>query len=161
MSDRIAVMNDGIVEHLGTPREIYECPATKFVAHFIGTTNLLTGTVSSVDGDTAVLALGSGQVVVALHGRTVALGEAVEVSVRPEKIGIAATPPSGDTTSVVRGVVTEVIYLGTSTNYNVAIPGGVTVVVYDQNVASASDVAARGDTVFLTWNPRHSYVIGA
>src|SRR5262249_60670639 len=55
MSDRIAVMNDGVIEHLGTPREIYEHPKTRFVAGFIGTSNLLTGTVSSVSDGEAVI----------------------------------------------------------------------------------------------------------
>ena len=58
MSDRIAVMNRGRVEQLGTPEELYERPQTRFVADFIGTTNLLSGTVESVDGEHAVIRLG-------------------------------------------------------------------------------------------------------
>ncbi len=57
--------------------------------------------------------------------------------------------------------MTEVVYLGTSTNYNVATSPGTEVVVFDQNAASAEDVAVRGDTVYLSWNPQHSYAIGA
>jgi spermidine/putrescine transport system ATP-binding protein len=163
MSDRIAVMYDGVIEHLGTPREIYERPATKFVANFIGTTNLLSGTVSTVDNGRAMVVLGPGeQIVIDLRHTTINPGETLELSVRPEKIDITtAPPPVGNQTSVLRGQVTEVVYLGTSTNYNVATSVGTEMVVFDQNVASAEDVAVRGDTVYLSWNPVHSYAIGA
>jgi spermidine/putrescine transport system ATP-binding protein len=161
MSDRIAVMNDGRVEHLGSPREIYERPATKFVAGFIGTSNLLSGTVSQIDGSTAVIAVGPGErILVPMEHRFVPVGETLELSVRPEKIDITIEPPTGDR-SVVRGTVTEVNYLGTSTNYNVLTSMGAEVVVFDQNAANAEDVATRGDTVYLSWNPQHSYPIGA
>jgi spermidine/putrescine transport system ATP-binding protein len=61
----------------------------------------------------------------------------------------------------VRGTVTEVVYLGMFTNYNVMTSTGAEVVVFVQNVSSADDVATRGDSVWLSWDPRHSYVIGA
>ena len=59
-----------------------------------------------------------------------------------------------------RGTVTEVVYLGTSTNFSVTTSAGADVVVFQQNSASAGDVAARGDSVWLSWNPQHSYPIG-
>jgi spermidine/putrescine transport system ATP-binding protein len=162
MSDRIAVMNDGTIEHLGTPREIYEHPATKFVAGFIGTSNLLTGTVNALENGRAILAFGSGErVVVPVPNNGVRVGDTLELSVRPEKIDLSPTaPPPGDG-NVLRGVISEVVYLGTSTNYNVTTSTGAELVVFDQNASSADDVAARGDTVFLTWKPQHSYAIGA
>src|SRR5258705_4891318 len=152
MSDRIAVMNDGAIEHLGTPREIYERPATKFVANFIGTSNILSGTVSSLEAGHAVIAIGAGErIMTPLRDHVVGVGETLELSVRPEKIEISATlPRAGDQLSVVRGQVTEVVYLGTSTNYNVATSVGPEVVVFDQNATSAEDVATRGDTVYLS-----------
>jgi spermidine/putrescine transport system ATP-binding protein len=163
MSDRIAVMNDGIIEHLGTPREIYERPATKFVANFIGTSNILSGPVSTVDDSFAVIAYGSGdRIVVPVRGHAVVAGQTLELSVRPEKIEISAAQPTLATTaSVLRGRVTEVVYLGTSTNYTVATAAGAEMVVFDQNASSAEDVAKRGDAVYLSWNPQHSYPIGA
>jgi spermidine/putrescine transport system ATP-binding protein len=161
MSDRIAVMNDGAIEHLGTPREIYEHPATKFVAGFIGTSNVLTGTVSTVESGRATVEVGPGErIIVGIHTSTVSRGDTIEVTVRPEKIDIATKPPAGWDGSVLRGVVTEVVYLGTSTNYNVKTSVGAEVVVFDQNASSAEDIAARGDVVYLTWNPQHSYAIG-
>jgi spermidine/putrescine transport system ATP-binding protein len=162
MSDRIAVMNDGVIEHLGTPREIYERPATKFVAGFIGTSNLLGGTVDSVHDGRAVIALGAGeQIVVPIGDRPVQAGETIELSVRPEKIDLSTAAPTATDLSVVRGVVTEVVYLGTSTNYIVTTAAGAEVTVFDQNASSAEDVAVRGDHVHLSWNPQHSYPIGA
>src|SRR5690606_8891033 len=85
MSDRIAVMNNGTIEHLGSPREIYERPATKFVAGFIGTSNLLSGTVTEVTGEQAVIALGEGErILVPLQSNSVRVGDRLELSVRPE-----------------------------------------------------------------------------
>jgi spermidine/putrescine transport system ATP-binding protein len=173
MSDRIAVMNDGRIEHLGSPREIYERPATRFVAGFIGTSNLLSATVAGVQDGHAVITLGPGErIIVPLQataggrsvggsGDAVRPGDAIELSVRPEKIEMTTVEPTGADRCVVRGVVTEVVYLGTSTNYNVTTSTGAQLVVFDQNAANAEDIAARGDSVYLTWNPQHSYPIGA
>ncbi|SEG86917.1 spermidine/putrescine transport system ATP-binding protein [Thermomonospora echinospora] len=161
MSDRIAVMNDGSLEQLGTPRDIYEHPASKFVAGFIGTSNLLSGEVAEVADGRAVLAYGPGErIVVPLReGTAVSGGQHVELTVRPEKIELHTEPPAGDG-SMIRGTVSEVVYLGTSTNYQVVTSAGADVVVFTQNVNSAEDIAARGDSVWLSWDPRHSYLIG-
>jgi len=162
MSDRIAVMNAGRIEHLGTPRAIYEYPATKFVAGFIGTSNLLGGDVSTVDGGTAVIEIGPDErIVVPVRPEVSATtGTRLELTVRPEKICLDVTPPSGWNGSVLRGTVNEVVYLGTATNYNVTTSTGAEVVVFTQNASSADDIAARGDGVWLSWEPQHSYAIG-
>jgi spermidine/putrescine transport system ATP-binding protein len=162
MSDRIAVMNDGVVEQTGRPREIYERPATKFVAGFIGTSNLLSGTVTQIAGPNAVISCGpDGRIVVPLNGGATAVaGGELELTVRPEKIGIRAETPPGDGCRL-RGTVTDIVYLGTSTSYSVKTSTGADVVVFAQNTSSADDLAARGDSVWLSWDPRHSYAIGA
>jgi spermidine/putrescine transport system ATP-binding protein len=160
MSDRIAVMDAGRIEQLGTPREIYERPASRFVAGFIGTSNLLGGKVDSVDGDRAVLTFGPGERVVAPITGTVAAGDAIEVSVRPEKIDLHLTADTATGDCVISGVVTEVVYHGTSTNYTVKTAACPDVVIFDQNASSSEDVAGRGDTVFLSWSSQHSYPIG-
>jgi spermidine/putrescine transport system ATP-binding protein len=167
MSDRIAVMNEGVIEHLGTPREIYEHPATKFVAGFIGTSNLLDGTVTAVesgdDGNVAVLRTTADEriVVPVRDGVDAAVGEKIELTVRPEKIVLRTAAPSDSADSILTGTVTEVVYLGTATTYNVTTSAGSDVVVFLQNASSAEDLAARGDSVWLTWEPQHSYAIGA
>ena len=160
MSDRIAVMNDGSIEHLGTPREIYEHPRTRFVAGFIGTSNLLTGTVTRMDGDRAVIEVGPDErIIVPVRDPAVSQGSRLELTVRPEKIELATAPPAGEGCAL-RGTVTEVVYLGTSTNFSVTTSAGADVVVFQQNSASAGNAAARGDSVWLSWNPQHSYPIG-
>ncbi len=160
MSDRIAVMNDGLIEQLGPPREIYERPATAFVAGFIGTSNLLSGTVARTEGDAAVIEPGPGERIVVPGGASAAAHGDVELTVRPEKITILPEPPGGRGCAL-RGTVTEVVYLGTFTNYTVLTSTGAEVTVVVQNASSADDVAARGDGVWLSWDPRHSYLIGA
>jgi spermidine/putrescine transport system ATP-binding protein len=159
MSDRIAVMNDGRIEHLGTPREIYEHPKTRFVAGFIGTSNLLTGTVSGMEGGRAIIELSPEErIIVPVADGGLAAGSRLELTVRPEKIEISTTRPA-DRGCVLRGTVTEVVYLGTSTNFSVTTTTGADIVVFQQNSASADDVAARGDSVWLSWQPEHSYPI--
>jgi spermidine/putrescine transport system ATP-binding protein len=161
MSDRIAVMNDGLVDQLGSPREIYEHPATKFVAGFIGTSNLFSGTVSKVVGSDAVISYGPDErLVIPVSGRQVSAGSELELTVRPEKIEISIESPHGNGCAV-KGTVTEVVYLGTATTYNVKTSTGADVVVFTQNATSADDIAVRGDSIWLSWEPRHSYAIGA
>ncbi|MEU1387123.1 MULTISPECIES: ABC transporter ATP-binding protein [unclassified Nonomuraea] len=149
MSDRIAVMNDGLVEQLASPREIYERPATAFVAGFIGTSNLITGTVTG-----GVLGIGGGRVLVPGHE-----GD-VTVTVRPEKITICADEP-GAGLSAVPGTVTEMVYLGTSNSYAVQLADGAEMTVFEQNAHDATATAERGDSVWLSWEAQHSYVIGS
>jgi spermidine/putrescine transport system ATP-binding protein len=160
MSDRIAVMNDGAIEHLGPPREIYEHPATRFVAGFIGTSNLLTGSLARVTGGRGVIEVSPDEQIIVPEGRSaLAAGQEVELTVRPEKIELAAgAPPAGG--CALRGTVTEVVYLGTSTSFSVRTTTGADVVVFQQNSASAEAPAGRGDDVWLTWDPQHSYPIG-
>lgn len=158
MSDRIAVMNDGAVEQLGPPAEIYEHPKTRFVAGFIGTSNLLTGRLTAVDDGDGILQAGNGErVVVPLRGLAVAAGEELELTVRPEKIVLADEP--GLVSCALRGTVTEVVYLGTSTSVTVATSSGADIVVFQQNSASAGPMPSRGQEVWLTWDHRHSYLI--
>ncbi|MEO5878416.1 MAG: ABC transporter ATP-binding protein [Streptosporangiaceae bacterium] len=160
MSDRIAVMNEGGIEQLGTPREIYEAPASKFVAGFIGTSNLMAGEVASVDSGVATLSYGpDGKILVPVRDLSFAAGQTVELTIRPEKIELGRAPANGGC-SAVRGTVNEIVYLGTSTNYNVTTATGDEVVVFVQNANNPDDLAGRGDEVWLSWEPRHSYAIG-
>ncbi|WP_436759256.1 ABC transporter ATP-binding protein [Streptosporangium sp. V21-05] len=159
MSDRIAVMNDGQVEQLGSPREIYERPATAFVAGFIGTSNLLSGTVDRFQSGFAVLKLGDDDHVLA-EGGSFRAGEPIAITVRPEKIRITTEEPTGDL-SVVRGTVSEVVYLGLYTSYTVSLAHGAEVTVFQQNALDSTSTAERGDAVWLSWLPHHSYAIGS
>jgi spermidine/putrescine transport system ATP-binding protein len=162
MSDRIAVMDHGVVEQLGSPRDIYEKPATRFVAGFIGTSNLLAGPVQSIRDGLAVLTFGTGDRILVPAPASVTEGDKLEVSIRPEKIDLHRSgDPEQAGRSVLSGTVSEVVYHGTSTNYTVSTAAGPEFVVFDQNASSAEDLAERGDRVHLTWSPEHSYPIGA
>jgi spermidine/putrescine transport system ATP-binding protein len=160
MSDRIAVMNDGLIEQLASPREIYEHPASRFVAGFIGSSNLLTGTAARVGDSAAVIEVSADEcIIVPVRDVAVAQGDTLEVTVRPEKIDLGKQPPPAGSCAL-RGTVGEVVYLGTSTNFTIATTTGAEIVVFQQNSASASDVVGRGDSIWLSWQPQHSYLIG-
>ena len=162
MSDRIAVMNRGRYEQLGDPESLYERPTTRFVAGFLGISNLIPATVEGTDGDYASVRIGSdslNKVPRSLFNGT----KKVSIGVRPEKIRLrerSAESPAGH--NHLLGVVRDASYLGVSTQYLVESLGG-NLTVYEQNVerATRSQLWARGDEVQMTWSPDHSFVVPA
>ena len=163
MSDRIAVMNRGKYEQLGDPESLYERPSTRFVAGFLGVSNLLPGTVDGAAGDYAVVRLADDVRVRAPQALVSGKG-AVEVGVRPEKIRLheaAATLPSGH--NAITGTVVDASYLGVSTQYIVTAASGARVTVYEQNVerTSRGSLHQPGQAVQLSWSPDHTFVIDA
>jgi spermidine/putrescine transport system ATP-binding protein len=162
MSDRLVVMNAGRIEQLGSPRELYEHPATRFVANFIGTSNVLTGRLER-RGDTWALAgLGPDERVLVADAGGAQAGQEVELAVRPEKIVLRAEqdPPAPGATAL-RATVQEIVYLGTSTQYRTVTNGGTAIAVYRQNTSATpgADVLT-GQVGWLEWPPEHSYVLG-
>ncbi len=155
MSDRIAVMKDGIVEQIAAPRELYERPATPFVAGFIGVSNLIHVRVDRREGGLAVMDLGGGERIVATDTTG---GSELEVTVRPEKIKFAAGEVAADTVSSVSGVIKEVIYLGSMTQLMVELRTGEQLVVHRLNDEGTDPTV--GERVVLHWAADHSYVIG-
>jgi spermidine/putrescine transport system ATP-binding protein len=149
MADQIAVMNDGRIEQLGTPTELYETPSTAFVAGFLGVSNLILGTVSGPD----TVRLRSGPEVRvrpdALAGRT---GE-VAVGIRPEKIELG----QGQSNSL-DGTVVEEAYVGVSTQYIVETGCG-RLTVYRQNASPGLNGAAPGQRLTLSWSPESTFVV--
>jgi putative spermidine/putrescine transport system ATP-binding protein len=135
MSDRLAVFNKGRIEQVGAPADVYERPATRFVAGFVGTSNLLTGSVAE-------------QVI----------GRAGTFTVRPEKIQLAEpdTPVTADENSAT-GRITDVVYLGPDTRFIVALDAGSQLVVTRQNLATSSTeaLALQGKAVRLIWKRQH------
>ena len=162
MSDRLVVMNAGRIEQLGSPRELYEHPATRFVANFIGTSNILTGRLER-RGDTWALAgLGPDERVLVADAGDAREGQDVELAVRPEKVVLRAEqdpPPPGRT--ALRATVREIVYLGTSTQFRTVTDGGTAIAVYRQNASATpgADVLT-GQVGWLEWPPEHSYVLG-
>jgi spermidine/putrescine transport system ATP-binding protein len=162
MSDRLVVMNAGRIEQLGNPRELYEHPATRFVANFIGTSNVLTGRLERKGDAWALAGLGPEERVLVADPGPGQAGQEVELAVRPEKVVLRAEqdpPPPGQ--CALRGRVTEIVYLGTSTQYRTVTDGGQAVAVYRQNTSATpgADVLT-GQVGWLEWPPEHSYVLG-
>jgi len=151
MSDRIAVMNLGHVLQVGAPSDIYEHPASRFVADFIGETNFLEGAVSALDGDLALVALDSLQVSSAYAERP-QVGQTVSVAIRPEKIRLTRQPLDG--ANAFEGRVEDLTYIGKDTDYHVRIGRSTRLRVRLQNQAAGGAEAARaGDTVWVQWPP--------
>ena len=119
LSDRIAVMNQGRIEQLGTPTEIYEAPTSSFVAAFIGDTNIFDGTVDATpEADYCRLRIDGFQDVVCYNDKKKKIGDTIHLSVRPEKFRVSTEPPApDDRLNRVRGRVEEVVYLGSQTKY--------------------------------------------
>ena len=162
MSDRLVVMNAGRIEQLGSPRELYEHPATRFVANFIGTSNILTGRLERKGDGWALAGLGPDQRVLVADAAYAGDGQDVELAIRPEKIVLRTEqdPPPPDR-SALKVRVDEVVYLGTSTQYRTVTDGGDAVTVYRQNASATpgADVLA-GQVGWLEWPPEHTYVLG-
>lgn len=163
MADRIAVMRHGHIEQLGPPEELYERPATEFVAGFLGVSNLLEGEVAGHDGPLASIRLKDGSILrapsEAADGATT-----VRVGVRPEKLRVthgAAEQPEPDGLNVLRGTVLDASYIGVSTQYLVETADGHKLTVYAQNLETggAAEALADGEQVRLTWKPQHTFVI--
>jgi spermidine/putrescine transport system ATP-binding protein len=147
MADTIAVMNRGRIEQLGPPQELYERPATAFVAGFLGASNLLPGTVEGSSG----VRLEDGTLVRAeVSGRS----GAVSAGVRPEKITIGAGGGANELT----GIVAETAYIGVATEVVVETPLGV-VHVFAQNIDSGGGIPAPRSPVTLTWSPDSTFVV--
>jgi spermidine/putrescine transport system ATP-binding protein len=160
MSDRIAVMNEGRYEQLGDPEALYERPTTRFVAGFLGISNLLPATILGPDGDYVGASLADATRIRVPRG-LVDGQSSIRIGVRPEKIRLldpAAEGPAGH--NRLTGIVRDASYLGVSTQYQVEAKSG-TLTVYEQNVerATRAELWARGDQVQLTWSPDHSFVV--
>lgn len=132
LSDRIAVFNDGKIEQLGTPSEIYENPRSPFVAAFVGTSNIF-------DDSSSQLVLGKS----GFH------------SVRPEKITLKPHDSPASMGAIrVAGVIAEEIYLGTSTRLLVDVNGGFRLTVLEQNASDRAEHDRRGEAVVAEWSQR-------
>jgi putative spermidine/putrescine transport system ATP-binding protein len=139
LSDRIAVFNEGRVEQVGTPREVYEYPQTAFVASFLGISNLIPADIAA-------------QVA----------GARGAISIRPERVRLAtadATPAGGETS--VLGTISETVYTGPATRYIVATDHGFTIVAERHNDHAPDDTAPfhRGDRVRAVWHSEHAALV--
>jgi putative spermidine/putrescine transport system ATP-binding protein len=147
MSDRIAVFEHGRIQQIGTPEELYDRPSTRFVASFIGDTNLVSGqAISTMDG-ICLVETPAGRVRASVR-RPIAAGASVVVAVRPERVALA---PEGEGLA---GVVTDVIFVGTARKYAVRLSDGTECFVLRQ--VGTAPIAGPGTAVRLSWDVAHA-----
>jgi ABC-type Fe3+/spermidine/putrescine transport system ATPase subunit len=151
MSDRIAVMNGGMIVQLGTPEDIYERPQSRFVAQFVGHTNLFDGKVAKIEGSRVTID-SEGTLLAATAPASVELGQSVTVVVRYERIGLGA----GDTT--LRGNVAERMFLGGTVRIVISLSSG-RLVTADIVSGAAAGLLAIGEPVALTFNASDARVL--
>jgi spermidine/putrescine transport system ATP-binding protein len=162
MSDRIAVMNHGRYEQLGDPEVLYERPQTRFVAGFLGVSNLLPATPNGASDGYAGYKLADGTTVRIPQATVEDQPGTVAIGVRPEKIRLSE--PEDEVSAALNrlsGVITDASYLGVSTQYIVNLADGHRVTVYEQNVerATKAELWKAGEQVQLAWLPEHSFVV--
>jgi spermidine/putrescine transport system ATP-binding protein len=156
MSDRIAVMNEGEVQQVADPATLYELPKNRFVANFIGQTNVFSGTVESINGERVTLRTSAEASIeaVATEEGTVARGDEAHATVRPETVRFG---DAGDNVVSVR--IRQVVYLGVSTQYIAELPEGGTLVLYQQNVQGSAGPGV-GEEVPVAWDAQNCLVLG-
>ena len=148
LSTRIAVMDKGDFQQIGTPKEIYEFPSSRFVAEFIGTINTFRGRVAAtVDDKIKVYSIEAGVTLTALGKQLVEEGQEIDIAVRPEKIFISKEKPEEDGDVCIAGVVDDLGYRGNRSLYRIRLESGKIVQVSSQN-------RRRSVTRFLNWEDR-------
>ena len=170
VSDRVAVMNRGIVEQVGTPQEIYEYPKTLFVAHFIGSMNTFEGEIRDCNAASVVVSSACKRPLSVRPSRdgfrplpVVSPGLKVKVMARPEKLKVLKSQPGFEQNSV-EGVVREVLYKGPDTQYVIAAKDdhvGLLHAIVTNTAVTAKKSFAIGERVFAAWAPEDCILMGA
>jgi len=157
MADTIAVMNEGRIEQMGTPEDLYENPRTVFVANFLGQSNLIKGQIVGTDGDNNHIEV-HGQKVTVAKNRSHSDGNSVLIGIRPEKIDIDYENEPADGNVLRGGKVVDVSFIGVSTQYQVEMPWGQELMVFEQNDGT-TPMLEVGDMVRLQWMPKFTFAL--
>lgn len=165
MASRIAIMNEGSILQVGTPREIYETPATRFVADFIGNVNLMDGTLAVDEADHVEIACADVRHFVG-HGITGHEGMPVTVALRPEKIRLSRKPPVLEAgappapLNQVKGRIKDMVYFGSDTLYHLQLPSGAILKVTQGNTERhPDDTLSWDDEAHAWWSPSAHVVL--
>jgi putrescine transport system ATP-binding protein len=159
MADRIAIMDKGKVMQVATPAEVYEAPATRFVADFVGNVNILEGTVSERSGDTATITGASGAQIRVQNAGDAAAGNAVAFAIRPEKIKVSSKRPDS-ATNAMEGTVWDLAYLGDMTVYHVKLDDGQVVKASALNSSrTVEDPLSWDDKAWISFAPDAGIVL--
>ena len=163
LSSRIAVMDRGRVVQVGTPAEVYEFPQSRFVADFIGTTNLFEGTVTAtVTSLVTVASPEAGRDLLVDDVGRFQVGQKVWVALRPEKIRLSKAPATGTRVNELKGVVWELGYLGNRSTYQIKTESGKLVTVFAQNDRRSSEWSIDwSDEVYVSWSPNAAILLQA
>lgn len=161
LSGRIAVMEKGRFEQIGTPKEVYEYPQNRFVADFIGTINLFDGEVTgSGDGIVEVSSADAGSSLTAECDAQFQNGETLSIAVRPEKIFISQREPDNQDDTRLKGVVEDLGYFGNLSLYRIRLASGKIVQVSAQNrQRSAQRFLEWDDQVYISWRRQSAVVL--
>ena len=154
MSDRIAVMNKGKLEQVGSPQEIYEHPKNRFVAEFIGVSNFITSKIVDIEERYITIEIESQLRIKVLNNYnllTFALGQLVTVNIRPEKISIHHENSSAQIT--LDAILDEVMYVGSSIYYYFITAKGTKLITYQQNTSAQTFMLNKGVHIALSWEP--------
>ena len=157
MSDRVAVMSQGVVEQIGTPEDIYDRPASLFVAGFIGSANLLPGTAAGRDGEATVVRLNSGALIRASGGCGVpSQGDPFSVMLRPERLRPTMdAPPDGHG---LRATVVDLIFQGATARLQLELEDGTELVTSVESHAQLPFLRP-GEQIWVTWEPDSAYLV--
>jgi len=160
LSTRIAVMDKGRFQQVGTPKEVYEFPTNRFVANFIGTINTFEGVVTAVDEEQIqVYCDEAGETLTALGRQLVEVGQTIDIAVRPEKIFVSKERPNNQDDVCIQGVVDDLGYLGNRSLYRIKLANGRIVQVSSQNRRrSITRFLEWGDKVWISWTARSAVV---
>jgi spermidine/putrescine transport system ATP-binding protein len=151
MADTIAVMNEGQIEQMGSPAELYDNPKTAFVANFLGQSNLIKGTVTGSDGSSQIVDL-FGQKISLQKDRSHAVDNSIYAGIRPEKFRISRLETATAGNVLTGGKVEDVSYIGVSTQYQVMMPWGQELMVFEQNDDGVAPFSV-GESVNISWEP--------
>lgn len=164
MSTRIAIMNEGCLEQVGTANEIYEFPQSQFVTKFIGSSTIFEGYIESTSTGKSVIKSNQAKTEFQVNRNLDAIkGQQVWVALRPEKINISKQPPEDydedKSINCLKGKVEDIAYLGGLSTYHVRLPYGLIAKATDFNVERKSDHPTWEDTVYLTWEDHNAMVL--
>lgn len=149
MADTIAVMNEGKIEQMGSPADLYDNPRTSFVANFLGQSNLIKGSIVDASGDNKVVDIFGAKIALPA-ARNHAHDSSVLLGIRPEKIRIQPAGTSMNGNILTGGVISDASYIGVSTQYQVEMPWGQELMVFEQN-DDGTPPLAKGDAVTISW----------
>jgi spermidine/putrescine ABC transporter ATP-binding subunit len=164
MSDKIVVMNDGRIEQVGTPEDLYERPETSFVADFVGETNLVHGVVTTMNGEVGTIEHPTGRRIDGIRTASIKQGEQACAVMRPEHLRLSrAEPrPNGEPVNIVEGRIAEITYLGEAVKYRVVVgesrPSLAQSLLVKQPASTERFV--KGDQTFVAWHRMHTRLLG-